>query len=104
MHRICGYISGAGRIHVMTLVRVQFYLAEFGRWFETALIVVCGILLCIMASSVFFEVLIRYVINAPTAWTEEVAEFMLVWSAALAPAVGARKGLHFAIRWGVIGF
>jgi TRAP-type C4-dicarboxylate transport system permease small subunit len=57
-----------------------------------------------MASSVFFEVLIRYVIQAPTAWTEEVAQFILVWYGLLAAAVGARKGIHFAIRWGLIGF
>jgi TRAP-type C4-dicarboxylate transport system permease small subunit len=88
----------------MTLVQVQFYLAELGRWVENALIVICGILLCIMASSVFFEVMIRYVIQAPTAWTEEVAQFVLVWYGLLAAAVGARKGVHFAIRWGLIGF
>jgi TRAP-type C4-dicarboxylate transport system permease small subunit len=88
----------------MKLVQVQFFLAELGRWIETGLIVICGILLCIMASSVFFEVLIRYVIHAPTAWTEEVAQFVLVWYGLLAAAVGARKGVHFAIRWGVIRF
>jgi TRAP-type C4-dicarboxylate transport system permease small subunit len=88
----------------MRLLQVQFYLAELGRWIENALIVVCGILLCVMASSVFFEVLIRYVVHAPTAWTEEVAEFVLVWYGLLAAAVGARKGAHFAIRWGVIRF
>jgi TRAP-type C4-dicarboxylate transport system permease small subunit len=53
---------------------------------------------------VFFEVLIRYVINAPTAWTEEVAQFILVWYGLLAAAVGARRGVHFAIRWGVVRF
>jgi TRAP-type C4-dicarboxylate transport system permease small subunit len=88
----------------MSLVQVQFLLFTLGRWFENALIVICGILLCVMASSVFFEVLIRYVIQAPTAWTEEVAQFILVWYGLLAAAVGARKGIHFAIRWGVIGF
>jgi TRAP-type transport system small permease protein len=88
----------------MTLVQLQFYLAELGRWIENGLIVICGVLLCVMASSVFFEVLIRYVIQAPTAWTEEVAQFVLVWYGLLAAAVGARKGAHFAIRWGLIGF
>ena len=88
----------------MRLVQIQFYLAELGRWIENALIVVCGLLLCIMASSVFFEVLIRYVVHAPTAWTEETAQFVLVWYGLLAAAVGARKGVHFAIRWGVMRF
>src|SRR5215472_15314913 len=87
----------------MTLVQIQFHLAVLGRFIENALIVICGVLLCVMASSVFFEVLIRYVIQAPTAWTEEVAQFILVWYGLLAAAVGARKGLHFAIRWGLIG-
>lgn len=97
-------IAAAGWICGMTLLQVQYCLAELGRWIETALIVVCGILLCVMASSVFFEVIIRYVINAPTAWTEEIAQFVLVWYGLLAAAVGARKGIHFAIRWGVISF
>ncbi|HEY6254888.1 MAG TPA: TRAP transporter small permease [Xanthobacteraceae bacterium] len=88
----------------MRLIQAQFFLAELGRWIENALIVICGLLLCVMASSVFFEVLIRYVIHAPTAWTEEVAQFVLVWYGLLAAAVGARKGVHFAIRWGVIRF
>jgi TRAP-type C4-dicarboxylate transport system permease small subunit len=88
----------------MKLTQVQFYLAELGRWIENALIVICALLLCIMASSVFFEVMIRYVIHAPTAWTEEVAQFILVWYGLLAAAVGARKGVHFAIRWGVVRF
>ena len=88
----------------MKLIQVQFYLAKLGRWIENALIVICALLLCIMASSVFFEVMIRYVIHAPTAWTDEVAQFILVWYGLLAAAVGARKGVHFAIRWGVMRF
>ncbi|HEY2229643.1 MAG TPA: TRAP transporter small permease [Xanthobacteraceae bacterium] len=88
----------------MKLIQVQFYLAELGRWIENALIVICALLLCVMASSVFFEVMIRYVIHAPTAWTDEVAQFILVWYGLLAAAVGARKGVHFAIRWGVMRF
>jgi TRAP-type C4-dicarboxylate transport system permease small subunit len=88
----------------MRLIQGQFYLAELGRFIENALLVICGLLLCVMASCVFFEVLIRYVIHAPTAWTEETAQFILVWYGLLAAAVGARKGVHFAIRWGVVRF
>jgi TRAP-type transport system small permease protein len=88
----------------MRLVQVQYLLAEFGRLIESALVAVCAVLLCVMAGSVFFEVLIRYVVHAPTAWTEETAEFILVWYGLLAAAVGARKGVHFAIRLGVVHF
>jgi TRAP-type C4-dicarboxylate transport system permease small subunit len=97
-------VAAAERVAGMKLLQIQFYLAELGRWIENALLVICGLLLCIMASSVFFEVLIRYVIHAPTAWTEETAQFVLVWYGLLAAGVGARKGVHFAIRWGVMRF
>jgi TRAP-type transport system small permease protein len=88
----------------MTLIQIQSGLAELGRWVEKALLVACGVLLCVMASSVFFEVVMRFLVRAPTGWTEELAQFALVWYGMLAAAVGARKGLHFAIRWGVMGF
>jgi TRAP-type C4-dicarboxylate transport system permease small subunit len=84
------------------VVQVQAFLAQLGRWIEIALLAICGLLLCFLVASVFLEVLIRYVIHAPTAWTEEVAQFILVWFSLLAAAVSARKGMHFAIRFGVM--
>jgi TRAP-type C4-dicarboxylate transport system permease small subunit len=86
------------------VVRVQAFLAQTGVWIEKALVGVCALLLCFLVVSVFLEVLIRYVIHAPTAWTEEVARFILVWFGLLAAAVSARKGMHFAIRFGVMHF
>jgi len=88
----------------MTLVQIQLYLSKLGRWITNGLVVVCGVLLCVMSSIVFYEVNIRYVFNAPTAWTEETAEFILVWYSLLAAAVGAREGMHFSIRWGLAAF
>jgi TRAP-type transport system small permease protein len=76
----------------MTLIQIQSRLADLGRWSENALLIVCGVLLCVMASSVFFEVLMRYLVHTPTGWTEELAQFILVWYGLLAAAVGARKG------------
>ena len=86
------------------MVQVQFSLAEIGRWLENALVAVCSLLLCFLVVSVFYEVLIRYVIHAPSAWTEEVAQFILVWFGLLAAAVSARRGMHFALRFGVMYF
>lgn len=86
------------------MVQVQFFLAEFGRWLENVLVAVCTLLLCFLVGSVFYEVLIRYVVHAPSAWTEEVAQFILVWFGLLAAAVSARRGMHFAIRYGVMHF
>jgi TRAP-type C4-dicarboxylate transport system permease small subunit len=86
------------------VVHVQYWLAQVGRWLENALVAICAILLCFLVASVFTEVLIRYVIHAPSAWTEEVAQFILVWFGLLAAAVSARRGMHFAIRYGVMRF
>jgi TRAP-type C4-dicarboxylate transport system permease small subunit len=88
----------------VSLLQLQSGLAELGRWIDTALLVVCGVLLCVIVGIVFFEVMIRYVFNAPTAWTEETAEFMLVWYGLLTAAVGAHKGMHFSIRLAVARF
>jgi len=60
--------------------------------------------MCFLIISVFTEVMIRYVIQHPSAWTEEVAQFILVWFSLLAAAVAARRGMHFAIRFGVMFF
>lgn len=86
------------------MVRVQAFLAQTGLWIEKGLVLVCSLLLCFLVVSVFVEVLIRYVIHAPTAWTEEVAKFILVWFGLLAATVTARKGMHFALRFGVMYF
>jgi TRAP-type C4-dicarboxylate transport system permease small subunit len=86
------------------VVHVQFYLAEVSRWVENALVAICTLLLCFLVGSVFFEVIIRYVVHAPSAWTEEVAQFILVWFGLLAAAVSARRGMHFALRYGVMHF
>ena len=86
------------------MVKAQIYLAEIGRWIENILTAICAVLLCFLVVSVFTEVLIRYVIHAPSAWTEEVAQFILVWFGLLAAAVSARRGMHFAIRFGVMYF
>ena len=52
------------------LLQIQHGIAELGRWIDTGLIVVCGVLLCLMAAVVFFEVMIRYALSSPTGWTE----------------------------------
>jgi TRAP-type C4-dicarboxylate transport system permease small subunit len=84
--------------------RVQHVLAETSRRIELVLLFICSALLVLLTLSVFLEVVIRYVLNAPLSWTEEIARFALVWFAMLASAVAARRGVHFAFRWGMKPF
>lgn len=88
----------------MDAARLQQVLAETSRIIELVLLVVCSALLVILSLSVFLEVVIRYVLNAPLSWTEEIARFALIWFAMLASAVAARRGVHFAFRWGMKPF
>jgi TRAP-type C4-dicarboxylate transport system permease small subunit len=84
--------------------RLQYVLAETSRFIELVLLFICSALLVLLTLSVFLEVVIRYVLNAPLSWTEEIARFALVWFAMLASAVAARRGVHFAFRWGMKPF
>jgi TRAP-type C4-dicarboxylate transport system permease small subunit len=84
--------------------RLQHVLAETSRYIELVLLFICSALLVLLTLSVFLEVVIRYVLNAPLSWTEEIARFALVWFAMLASAVAARRGVHFAFRWGMKPF
>jgi TRAP-type C4-dicarboxylate transport system permease small subunit len=84
--------------------RLQQVLADTSRSIELVLLVVCSALLVVLSLSVFLEVVIRYVLNAPLSWTEEIARFALIWFAMLASAVAARRGVHFAFRWAVKPF
>jgi TRAP-type C4-dicarboxylate transport system permease small subunit len=86
------------------VVQVQLFLSQLGRWLEYALVAICTLLLCFLVGSVFWEVLTRYVFRSPSPWTEEIAQFILVWFSLLAAAVCARRGMHFAIRSGVMYF
>jgi TRAP-type C4-dicarboxylate transport system permease small subunit len=89
---------------VVTAARLQFALAEMSRFIELILVVACSALLVLLTVNVFIEVLIRYVLNATLSWTEEIARFALVWFAMLASGVAARRGVHFAFRWGMTPF
>ncbi len=88
----------------MTAARIQFLLAEAGRLIELVLVLACSALLVLLTINVFLEVVIRYVLNAPLSWTEEIARFALVWLAMLSSAVAARRGVHFAFRWAMKPF
>jgi TRAP-type transport system small permease protein len=48
-------------------------------------------------SSVFLQVLFRYVIEMPLPWTEEVAVHLFIWSSFLAASVITGRDDHFAI-------
>ncbi len=55
-------------------------------------------LLALFTISLFLQVLTRFVIKMPLAWTEEVARFFFVWMVFLGSAYGVRKIMHYRIE------
>jgi len=56
-----------------------------------------GLFLFLFTTTVFLQVLTRFVIQIPLAWTEEVSRYFFIWMVFLGSAVGIRKGLHYQI-------
>jgi len=61
--------------------------------------VIILVLFLIIIFSVFYQVVSRYVFQAPPSWTEEVARFSLVWLVLLGSSVCIRKSRHFNVDY-----
>jgi TRAP-type transport system small permease protein len=49
--------------------------------------------------TVFYQVLGRYLFNAPPSWSEELARFLQVWIALLASALCIQQGMHLGVDY-----
>lgn len=65
----------------------------------TSVEVVAVIALAVMAATVFFEVVDRYILNLGYFWTEELARFLLVWCSLLAAVIAVDRRGHFAVTF-----
>jgi TRAP-type C4-dicarboxylate transport system permease small subunit len=50
-----------------------------------------------MVLLIFSQVVFRYALNHPLAWTEELSRHFMVWAAFLGAAVGYRKKAHMGV-------
>ncbi len=57
------------------------------------------VLFIVIIFSVAYQVISRYVFQAPPSWTEEVARFSLVWLVILGSSVCIRKSRHFNVDY-----
>ena len=55
--------------------------------------------LAIMLSLTVYQVVMRYVFNKPTSWSEEITLFALVWFGYVAMAIGVRKDTHISLEF-----
>ena len=56
------------------------------------------LLLAAMVINVSWQVFTRFVLQRPSAYTEELARFLLIWTGLLGGCVAWRRGMHLAIR------
>jgi TRAP-type C4-dicarboxylate transport system permease small subunit len=61
--------------------------------------IVIFILFIVLVSTVFLQVVARYVFNSPPSWTEELARYCQVWIIILASSICIRKGSHLAVDY-----
>lgn len=55
------------------------------------------IMMSVMATLVFINVITRYIFNFSIIWAEEVSQYLMVWIAYLGAGLAIRQGRHVAI-------
>ncbi len=70
--------------------------------FEQVLVVgnraVIFLMMAVMATLVFVNVITRYVFNFSIIWAEEVSQYLMIWIAYLGAGLALRQGRHVAIE------
>ena len=56
------------------------------------------VMMAVMATLVFMNVVCRYIFNFSIIWAEEVSQYLMVWVAFLAAGLALREGRHVAIE------
>ena len=56
--------------------------------------IVCSVLLTVMVTTIFVQVLARYVFLASTPWSEEIAVYCFIWVVLLGTSLGVRSHGH----------
>jgi TRAP-type C4-dicarboxylate transport system permease small subunit len=72
------------------MLKIEGVLLRSIKWF--LFMTVAG-----MTLSVLLGVLFRYVLKDPLPWSEELARYLMIWSACFGAAVAYRERSHFAI-------
>lgn len=66
-----------------------------------ALLVECliGVLLVLMILIISYQVFLRFVLNNPTSWSEELSIILLIWFGNLGISLGIRERKHISIDY-----
>lgn len=56
------------------------------------------LMMAVMASLVFLNVVTRYIFNFSIIWAEEVSQYLMIWIAYLGAGLALREGRHVAVE------
>ena len=59
--------------------------------------VIAGIGVIVMCLMVFFQVVMRYVFSLPTSWSDEIAQYCMLWSVYLSVSWAVRERAHIRV-------
>jgi len=72
--------------------------SRFERYLVTANRAIIFIMMAVMATLVFVNVVTRYVFNFSIIWAEEVSQYLMIWIAYLGAGLALREGRHVAVE------
>ncbi|MGB0188486.1 MAG: TRAP transporter small permease, partial [Aequoribacter sp.] len=67
------------------------------QWLDRGFRVLLVGLMAGMVTAVCWQVISRYALNDPAAWTEEMARFLLMWIGLLGACYAYREGQHLGV-------
>jgi TRAP-type transport system small permease protein len=72
--------------------------SRFERYLVTANRAIIFVMMAVMATLVFVNVIARYVLNFSIIWAEEVSQYLMIWIAYLGAGLALREGRHVALE------
>lgn len=73
------------------------WLAKIDLLLDRTLYLLSGLLMVLIACTVFYAVLLRYVFNAPPLWAEDAPRVFFLWMTYLGIAVATRRGQNIRV-------
>lgn len=72
--------------------------SRFERYLVAANRAVIFVMMAVMATLVFVNVITRYALNFSIIWAEEVSQYLMIWIAYLGAGLALREGRHVAVE------
>lgn len=66
---------------------------------ENIILLILAIIFAIMVTSLFSQVVLRYIFKSATPWAEELTRYAFIWMSMLGAAVAARRGRHMNVDY-----